>query len=169
MTREDDPFMSMSETSPRTLGAFPPASAGVPLTESSLRHHDGGPLLAAGLARSNSGRLPPAYEDSWDSDQSRRTHPTATAGSESAPRSDFSRSEVTGISDSGVRATESSHVPLSAASGYGYGELAARGVELDDSPSGTGAAPSARRRALPVPAPLALGASGDAKDASLFN
>ncbi|KAM5536752.1 hypothetical protein V8D89_009591 [Ganoderma adspersum] len=34
--------------------------------EASHRHDDGGPLMP-GLTRSNSGRLPPAYNDSWDS------------------------------------------------------------------------------------------------------
>ena len=96
---EDDPFMS--ESSPRTpgtgsstIGPTVPLSS-TPLTETSLRHHDAGPLMT-GRARSNSGRLPPAYDDSWDSDRGRSTHPGTASVSLSAPtsRSDDPVSEV---------------------------------------------------------------------------
>ncbi|KAI1781949.1 hypothetical protein LXA43DRAFT_1105047 [Ganoderma leucocontextum] len=149
VTYDGDPFMS--GTSPRTPGMWS-GSALIPavtqpstsLTESALRHHDGGPLTT-GLTRSNSGRLPPAYDASWDGEQDgRRTHPGA--GSVSAPTSDFPSSEVSG-------AQTMSAVPLS---------TAYAGSASFHEPSLIGP------RTLPIPLADSAGAS-DLKDPSLFN
>ncbi|KAM5544008.1 hypothetical protein V8D89_002625 [Ganoderma adspersum] len=153
---DDDPF-NASETSPRSLAGTPsnpfdptptatqPLAGSTPLTEMSLRHHDGGPLLG-GLTRSNSGRLPPAYEDSWDSHRSRRTHPSASLSA--GPQSDFP-----GSSEFSASETQTTDVvPPSAA----YGST------TRDDPSSIGP------RTLPTPGLSAVGDS-DSKDSSVFN
>ncbi|KAI1782295.1 hypothetical protein LXA43DRAFT_1104330 [Ganoderma leucocontextum] len=149
VTYDDDPFMS--GTSPRTPGMWSPAvtpavtQPSASLTESALRHHDGGPLTT-GLTRSNSGRLPPAYDASWDGEHGRRTHPSA--GSVSAPPSDFPSSEVSG-------AQRISAAPLSTAYGPGSASF--------HEPCLIRVGP----RTLPIP--LADAGASDLKDPSLFN
>ncbi|KAM5537552.1 hypothetical protein V8D89_008765 [Ganoderma adspersum] len=81
ITYDGDPSVPVT-SAPRTLATSSIAPTPVPetwqpeapLTET--QHQDGGPL-STGRTRSNSGLPPPAYEDSWDSDRSRHTLPSA--------------------------------------------------------------------------------------------
>ena len=153
-TNDGDPFSP--EPSPRLLARtssnpFDPAptpqalAGSTPHTETSLRHHDGGPLLG-GLTRSNSGRLPPAYEDSWDSDRSRRTHPSASASLSAGPQSDFSGSGFSEGQTMGVGSPSTA-----------YGST----TGTRDDPS------SIRPRTLPTPG-LSVASGSDLKDPSRF-
>lgn len=83
-------FATMPGISDNPSESMPPQYPHIPAeTLTTPRHEDGGPFVPAGFTRSNSGRLPPAYDASWGDSNNNGRAVRLRADAMSIPTEDF--------------------------------------------------------------------------------